>query len=130
MGTMRRHSLLDILTLWGGISMFMLVVLYIVGKRSLYFVPGFAKNFVTAPFRARWDPPPLFNSTSSEATTCNPCLRAHLPNLSLSKIPPIALQMRPCPVKLLILLFTPPLVTAFLSTPICERRSVLSSSRL
>ena len=48
LSTMRQHSLLDILTLWGGISIFTLVVVYIVTKRSLYFVPEFAK----APFRS------------------------------------------------------------------------------
>ena len=45
---MRQHSVLDILTLWGGISIFTLVVAYIITKRSLYFVPEFAK----APFRS------------------------------------------------------------------------------
>ena len=48
LSTMRQHSVLDILTLWGGISIFTLVVAYIVTKRSLYFVPEFAK----APFRS------------------------------------------------------------------------------
>lgn len=53
LGTMRRHSILDVLTLWGGITMFLLVVAYIVSKRSLYFVPNFAKELVKAPFRSR-----------------------------------------------------------------------------
>jgi len=69
MGTMRRHSLLDMLTLWGGISMFMLVVLYIVGKRSLYFVPGFAKNLVSAPFRTRYPPPPQIVNVAVASST-------------------------------------------------------------
>lgn len=37
--TMQRHANWDRLTLWGGLAVFMLVVAYVVQKRSLYFVP-------------------------------------------------------------------------------------------
>ena len=32
----------------------MMVVVYIVAKRSYYFVPNFARNVVMMPFRSRW----------------------------------------------------------------------------
>ena len=53
LGTMRRHSVLDFVTLWGGLSIFLMVVVYIVAKRSFYFVPNFARNVVMMPFRSR-----------------------------------------------------------------------------
>lgn len=54
MGTMRRHSILDVLTLWGGVTMFLLVVVYVVAKRTIHFVPQFAVNLVTYPFQSRY----------------------------------------------------------------------------
>lgn len=42
--TMKRHSSWDKLILYGGFAMFMLVCLYIVQKRSVYFVPTFIKT--------------------------------------------------------------------------------------
>lgn len=42
--TMKRHSSWDKLILYGGFAMFMLVCLYIVQKRSVYFVPTFVKT--------------------------------------------------------------------------------------
>ena len=39
LATMQRHAVWDRLTLWGGLAVFMLVVAYVVQKRSLYFVP-------------------------------------------------------------------------------------------
>ena len=40
---MRWHAILDWLVLWGGIAFFSLVVLYILQKRALYFVPSALK---------------------------------------------------------------------------------------
>ena len=37
--TMQRHSVLDRLYLWGGVAVFSLVVLYLLQKRLVYFVP-------------------------------------------------------------------------------------------
>ena len=42
--TMKRHSSWDKLVLYGGFAMFMLVCLYIIQKRSVYFVPTFVKT--------------------------------------------------------------------------------------
>ncbi|KAK9801911.1 hypothetical protein WJX73_002481 [Symbiochloris irregularis] len=43
LSTMRWHAILDWLVLWGGIAFFSLVVLYILQKRALYFVPSALK---------------------------------------------------------------------------------------
>ena len=43
LNTMRLHNALDWLLLWGGIAFFALVVLYILQKRLLYFVPNMLK---------------------------------------------------------------------------------------
>lgn len=42
--TMKRHSSWDKLVLYGGFAMFMLVCLYIIQKRSVYFIPTFVKT--------------------------------------------------------------------------------------
>lgn len=42
--TLKRHSSWDKLVLYGGAAMFLLVCLYVVQKRSLYFVPTFVKT--------------------------------------------------------------------------------------
>ena len=42
--TLKRHSSWDKLVLYGGATMFLLVCLYVVQKRSLYFVPTFVKT--------------------------------------------------------------------------------------
>ena len=42
--TLRRHSTWDKLVLYGGATMFLLVCLYVIQKRSLYFVPTFVKT--------------------------------------------------------------------------------------
>ena len=42
--TLRRHSSWDKLVLYGGFAMLLLVCLYVVQKRSLYFVPTFVKT--------------------------------------------------------------------------------------
>ena len=42
--TLKRHSTWDKLVLYGGAAMFVLVCLYVVQKRSLYFVPTFVKT--------------------------------------------------------------------------------------
>ena len=44
--TMKGHSSWDKLVLYGGFAMFLLVCLYIVQKRSMYFVPTFIKTGV------------------------------------------------------------------------------------
>lgn len=41
---LKRHSSWDKLVLYGGAAMFLLVCLYVVQKRSLYFVPTFVKT--------------------------------------------------------------------------------------
>ena len=42
--TLKRHSSWDKLVLYGGAAMFLLVCLYVIQKRSLYFVPTFVKT--------------------------------------------------------------------------------------
>ena len=42
--TLKRHSTWDKLVLYGGAAMFLMVCLYVVQKRSLYFVPTFVKT--------------------------------------------------------------------------------------
>ena len=42
--TLKRHSSWDKLVLYGGAMMFLLVCLYVIQKRSLYFVPTFVKT--------------------------------------------------------------------------------------
>ena len=42
--TMKRQGSVDKLILYGGFAMFMLVCLYIIQKRSVYFVPTFVKT--------------------------------------------------------------------------------------
>lgn len=50
---MRMHNIMDWLVLWGGIAFFAMVVLYILQKRLIYFVP----SALTPRFLSRSNPP-------------------------------------------------------------------------
>ena len=81
LNTMRLHNMLDWLLLWGGIAFFTLVVLYILQKRLLYFVPNMLKpSFLKtgprsppSPFPGSPIPPPhLFAPVDWDAVTSPP----------------------------------------------------------
>ena len=86
LNTMRLHNMLDWLLLWGGVAFFALVVLYILQKRLLYFVPNVLKpSFLKSGPRppsgplpgSPSPPPPLFAPVDWEAATSSPAPAPH-----------------------------------------------------
>lgn len=81
LGKMRWHNVLDWLVLWGGVAFFALVVLYILQKRLIYFVPS-ALTPRCAPLSI---PCRVFAASMALNLTQNGLAQAHHGNLGLAQ---------------------------------------------